>query len=718
MKVSFFGVKTNNLKNIDVRIAANKITAITGVSGGGKSSLAYETIYRKCRNEFLLIDDGGYEEANYIMDRSENLMPAVAIQQKNLNSNPRSTIYSFLSLYEYLVAAKTIALPNKLLKLNKPGNECPECCGSRISARLDIDKVIDADKRLLDNPFNCWQGAGKSKYTALILKVCDFYGIDKGKKFFEISNAEQDLLLSGESEDKFQVSYLINGKRRSRSERYIGALRELKELLSSKKISEFSHAEKFCSHTECSHCLGSGLNKVLYDGAEFLGVSFFEFLTKPIDSVIKSVDWAGYGAPILSLQRVLEASSILGIGYLSLSRSIPSLSGGELQKLKFGKVLSSQISNVIFVIDEISSQVNMVDHESMFNAMREVCFKGNTIILVEHCRYFIDQADEVINIGPGAGKDGGHLIDYVAPKHASLPLISLEGCSYFNTPRIWSNNVKGVSVRIPMNRLTGIYGVSGSGKSSFAKGLAASEKKVIHVTQNVLRGNSRSTVSTYMGLSDQIADLYSEVSGHDRDFFLAQSGKDNVCKTCDGASMIEYARGFEGVVKIECPACDGNRFSNLMDDVKFEGLNICEFYKAPLMDAEKIVPKKLKRKFNLLISLGLGHLSLGRKVASLSGGESKRLKMAKHLAAPKEDAILIVDEPGAGLDEVTALKVLAFIKSHSDLFKSIIVIDHKEIMLSSCDYCICFGPKAGEYGGEVIYIGGLYKAISDIWAGK
>lgn len=717
MKVNFLGVKTNNLKDINVSISANKITAITGVSGGGKSSLAYETIYKKCRNEFLLIDEGGYEEASYIIDKSENLMPAVAIQQKNLNSNPKSTIYSFLSLYEYLVAAKDTALPSNLLKLNKPGNECPECLGSRMSAKLDQVKVVEEEKRLADNPFNCWQGSGKNKYTALIIKMCESNGIDTEKKFCELSKAEQDILLNGESDNKFLVSYLINGKRRSRSEKYIGALRELKYLLSSNKISEYSHAEKYCSLTECSHCQGSGLNRLLYEGAAFLGVSFFDFLTKPINSILVGLDWTSYGAPLLALRRVLEASSLLGIGYLSLSRPIPSLSGGELQKLKFGKVLGSQISNVIFVIDEISSQVSMVDHVNIFNAMREVCSRGNTIILVEHCRYFIEKADAVINIGPGAGKYGGQLIDYVAPKYSPLPLMSLDGCSYFVTPRIWKNNVKGVSVEIPLNRLTGIYGVSGSGKSSFAKGFAASDKKVIHVTQDTLRGNTRSTVSTYMDLSDYVADIYSEISGQSRDYFLAQSGKANVCKTCDGSSTIEYARGFEGVVKIECPDCDGNRFSNLMDEFKLEGLNISEFYRASLIEIEEIIPLKLKRKIHMLISLGLGHLSLGRKIASLSGGESKRLKMAKYFSAPKKDTILIVDEPGAGLDEATALKVLNFIKSFSGIFKSILLIDHKEIVLSSCDYCICFGPKAGEQGGEVMYAGN-YKAISDIWQGK
>lgn len=706
--IRFYGIKTNNLKDLNISIPLNKITAITGISGGGKSSLAYETIYKKCRNEYSFISDGGFDSVSYNMDFCENIIPSIALKQKNSNVNPHSTIYSFISLSELIGFGGDFRLPSSLLKLNKPGNECPHCLGNRLKAALDIEKIVDANKDISENPFRCWSGVGKNKYSALLTKMCDSLNIASNTKFGDLKEDARQALLRGVSDTKYQVSYTVNGKRRSRSEIYIGPILELEGFLKSKKISEYSYAEKFCKLSECDFCNGSGLNKSKYESYMFRGVSFYDFLTLPIDRLIQIIDFDSDNEATVRLSASLKAVSSLGIGYLSLSRSIPSLSGGELQKLKFSKVVSSQISGVLFVIDEISAQVNYSDHNLILGFMREICSRGNTIILIEHSEFFIKEADVVLNIGPYAGASGGYLVEGLEFNKQALEVNDLSGCDYLRIEGLTKNNLKEVSVSLPINRVTGVYGVCGSGKSSFAKAISEKVEGTVYISQEVLKGNSRSTVATYLDLSDSVADMYSESTKSNRELFLAQSGKINVCPVCDGTALVDYVRGFEKTVKVECPECEGARFSNLADCMDLCGVNIKDFFNMAVLDVVRkdfaFLPR-LKSKLILLISLGLGHLSLGRKISSLSGGEAKRLKIAKFLHAPKPGSILIVDEPGSGLDDKTALSVLSFIKSLSRKFKSIIIIEHKDFLLKSCDHCLCFGPGAGSIGGKIVHAG-------------
>jgi len=707
--IRFYGIETNNLKKIDVFIPINKITAVTGISGGGKSSLAYDTIYKKCRNEYSFIDSGGFEEVSYSLKSCENIVPAIALKQKNSNVNPRSTLYSFLSLSELISSCGQIELPGNLLKMNKPGNECPFCSGNRVKASIDLKKIVEPEKRLIENPFKCWSGLGKGKYLALFTKMCESLSLDMSSRFCDLPPKIREKLLYGRSPEKFRVTYVADGKRRSRSEIYLGPATMIGDYLKSDKVSEYTLAEKFCVLANCTNCEGSGLNRAKYDSYEIFGVGFFAFLTLPVDVVVQKLMINSQNEATARLFSALSSISNLGIGYLSLSRSIPSLSGGEFQKLKFSRIINSQISGVLFVIDEISAQINSVDNAQIFSLMRDICARGNTIIMIEHNHYFIDRADVVYNIGPVAGAGGGFMLGDI--KSNEQPLLAdsnTEDFEFFLIEGITKNNLENVSVSVPINKVTGIYGVCGSGKSSFAKGVTEILEKTIYISQDLLKGNSRSTVATFLDLSDSIADMYAKTSDSSRELFLAQSGKLNVCPVCDGASVIDYVRGFDKTVKVTCPSCDGSRFAELADDILINEINIKSFFELSVVDLLSMpfeFPAKLMKRLQLIISLGLGHLSLGRKVSTLSGGEAKRLKIAKHLSAPKSNSVLIVDEPGSGLDNKTALEVMSFIKSLSKKFKAILIIEHKDLLLRSCDFCLCFGPGAGPDGGKIIHAG-------------
>lgn len=707
------GIKTNNLKGIDIVIPYQKIVALSGVSGGGKSSLAYNTIYSLCHQEFRSIESGYYEDASYDVQEFSGLIPSIAIKQVNTNINPRSTLYSYLNIYSLLSSIKdkdVFNAPFVKLKLNKPQNECNECDGLGEINNIDFSKVISSNLAIEENPINPWRDSSSNKGHSLLIAFCIDNGIDISKKLDQLTSQEENLILNGISREKYAVSYKLNGKPRKRTLNYQGIVHELKSDLSSGKKSLVTSARKYCSTITCKKCEGSRVCKTQYDSIHLSSLKFTDFLLLNFKEIHRIIIEQNIQDPALKkLTQTLESIISVGLGYLSLSRSIPSLSGGELQKLNFSKLLTSDISQILIVIDEISSQVHVSDYEKIISGLQKIRDRNNTILLVEHNSYFIKNSELVYWIGPKAGVLGGKLIEGEVTTDNKLPVNSLPDYTEFiNFTNIVKHNVQGLNLAIPQNKITVLVGKSGAGKSSIAKFIKDSYKDVEYISQELIRGNVRSTVASYLEINSVIANWYAKYFKTDSDFFFPSAGKPAACSLCDGKGVVSYARSFDSSVEVTCSKCNGKLFSEDSNKFKIDGQSVIELYDSSI---ENIItspndkPNKLKTIASVATSLGLGHLSINRKTTSLSGGELKRLKLLKSLIKSSKNKVLIIDEPGAGLDDITAHNVMNFIKQKVQDVASILLIDHKPSIFLMADYLVEIGPESGIKGGKIVYKG-------------
>lgn len=710
-KIELIGVSTNNLKSIDASFCKNKITSITGISGGGKSSLAYGSLYEKCRQEFMSIEVGYFDNSNYIIDSCKNIIPAVALKQKNYNINPRSTIYSYLNLSSVIssyINDENVSLRIDLLKINKPKNQCVSCNGLGVISTLDINKIIYNDIELIDNPFIPWRSSINNKKHKLLLEFCKSENINLNSLFKDLSKNEKLLLTSYSGCNTYSVNYKVSGKGRSRKIKYTGVVSELEGWLLSGSDSEKKQALKYCKSDICADCNGSRVNLSMYTDMFIGDLSFSELLVDPINNLLEKIK--NKRDQFDRLYNLLNDIKNSGLGYLSLNRSIPTLSGGELQKLNFSRISSTEITGLLVVIDEISSQVHASDYSLLINGIKNIKEKGNTVVLVEHNQLFIEKSDSVIEIGPVAGKCGGYIVE--SPSHINLNSIvkkEVPSVNYFEVKRININNVKNVDISFPESSISVLVGKSGSGKSSIAKYINENILNTIYVSQELIKANVRSTVATLTGLNKKISKLFSEKYNIEDSFFNISESSSIVCDNCSGKGVIRISRSFESDIESICPTCNGELFNENSEEFSIKEYSIKDIYNLSLTELKKIRIKGINKIVEDAISLGLGHLSLNRKTQTLSGGELKRLKLLINLPIKnRARKILIIDEPGGGLDDFTSKKVMEFIQSFKSNYKSIIIVDHKPSIFICADYIIEVGPGSGDMGGKVIFTGSAY----------
>ena len=707
--IRLFGVNTNNLKNIDVQFFKNNITAITGISGGGKSSLAYGSLYELSRQEFNSIESGYFDNSNYKIEKAENIIPAVGLKQKNTNINPRSTIYSYLnfsSLISSVIFHENISVKSEHLKINKPANYCKSCDGMGEVFTASTSKVVDFNKKIKDNPFIPWCSNISDKKYKLLLEYCNDEKISLDCKFSDLTIRQKQLLTEVESTKDYEINFKHVSKRRKKKLKFVGVIREINDDLHFGTESSQKSVLKYCQSNVCSSCHGSRIDVDTYKSSFICGIPFYEFLSKPIKSLVVEINKAS--SYPLQLHKMLTDINRIGLGYLSLSRSIPTLSGGELQKLNFSKLCNSAITGIMIVIDEISSQVHACDFSVLINEIKGLKDRGNTIVLVEHNEHFIRHSDHVLEIGPFPGDKGGYLLN---PQQeitsTTFPLLTAEKqYAFFSVKNINKNNVCGVDLKIPENAVVALVGKSGSGKSSVAKHIYETFIGCTYISQDLIKGNIRSTVATLTGLNKKVSKIFSLFFSMDDTFFSINESSPIVCTNCCGKGVIKVSRSFERDIEMVCPACEGRLFNEHAERYKINDLSIKDIYD---LSFETICELKFFEPNLLLenaIKLGLGHLSLNRKSQTLSGGELKRLKILINLPVRnRSDRILIIDEPGSGLDDRTSLNVISFIKEFAINFKSIIIIDHKPPIFLNSDYVIELGPESGDGGGKVVFTG-------------
>lgn len=723
-KIIIRGLRQNNLKNVSLDIPKGKIVVFTGVSGSGKSSIVFDTIaaesQRQMNETYTAFMRGRlpkYEKPK--VERIDNLSASVIVDQSRLGGNARSTVGTISDMYAALrLLYARIGTPHvgtaSYFSFNDPNGMCKTCSGIGKILDLDIERAIDPEKSwnegMLELPAF---GVGNyywKQYTGSGL-------FDLDKKYRNYTQEERNLLLFG--------SRIPGGPREHK--KVEGIKTQFQRLCLMKGPEEQSDytlrkLNQFMEEKTCPVCHGRRLNekslscKVAgYSIDQMCAMEFTE-----LDKVLQTIDDPRAKTIVNSLTASLTRMIDIGLPYLSMDRESSTLSGGEAQRLKLVRYMGSSLTGMTYIFDEPSTGMHPRDVYRMTRLLQSLRDKGNTVLVVEHDKDVISIADEVIDVGPLAGKNGGQVLF-----QGSYEALLLSGTRTGNAlkqitplkaaPRIPKDflpvrdacvhNLKNVSVDIPLNVLTVITGVAGSGKSSLIRDVFAKQyaDRVVLVDQSPVTATGRSTPSTFLGFFDEIRKVMAVKNGVNASLFSFNSK--GGCPVCGGRGMIVTELVFMDPVTTVCEACEGKRYSEEALSYQYQGKNIVEILEMSAGEAYEFFKdnRKLRKALGAMIEVGLPYLSLGQPLSTLSGGERQRVKLAKYL--DKKGNIYVLDEPTTGLHASDVQKVMELLDSLVDRGNTVIVIEHNLDVMKQADWLIDVGPDGGTAGGEIVFSG-------------
>lgn len=676
------GIETNNLQNIDVELKKKGINLIIGPSGSGKSSLAYDTIAQIGQHEFLAMFADDVSEPSYKVKSFSNMVAAVPIKQSNHNNNMRSTIGTYFGLNRSigLIYATMLDLSEDLFVLNKESNLCENCHGLGYISQLDYNKILNYNVPLKNNPFKCWNRY-KDYYSQMIVNYCCDKGIDSNKTFRELTDKEKQLLLYGESGSKYSVRYKKTHTFSRRTSKFYGVL------TGEPMLSDYKIGKDYYSDFECKCCQGKKYSKQL-DDYKVQGLSIGEFMTLDfsalryvVEELFRMNSDTRLKFTISSLKAFLDKAVELNLGHLCFHRSIPTLSGGELQRLRMVQVFTTQLSDLIIVLDEPMAGLSGIEKRTIFDNVISIS-KKHTVVLVDHGDMFYRVADKVFALGEKGGNLGGKLIDVdeFLKKQIVIKKINPPATTIQITVNLESNIYKyrGVAVSFAENCMNLITGYSGVGKSTLLREyLPQFFDSYLYINQKPLMGNKNSCVATVIDISNKISECFAKKSKKDKKFFSNLTGNDGVCPVCAGAGYIDYGGNFHQVTRIECRECEGTGFNKILKKFKIKGKSIFDVWKMTLdeaityfQDIEESVSKICVTASDVM----LGHLRVGQATATLSGGENIRIKIMR--AYKSKAKIIGVDEPFKGLSNREIDAVANYLDKIRQKQKTVLVIDH------------------------------------------
>lgn len=740
----------NNLKNVTVNIPINDFTCITGPSGCGKSSLVFDTIYAESQRNFLesmSFNLFGQKLMNKPKVESiENLKPALKLSQNYYNVNPRSTIGTITDLSYYLrtIFALIYSDVNKVhvdmnyFSSNNPTSCCKHCDGTGEEYVLAEEMVIpDKNKKLSEGAILYYKGNKSSLEFKLLEKICDHYNIDIELPFNKLKKKQINDLLYRNEKVVFEINFKNQkGKHRKKKVSSIGAMNELSNKLKDVSIpSVYQSISKYIKKAKCSYCDGQKLKQKLLDfkicdknisDVEDLALIEIQNWLKTVkEKYEKNAYFQQLNQLSDSIEERIKKMIEINLGYLSLGRSVPTLSGGEIQRVRISNQLNCSLNGILYILDEPCRGLHYKNVLSIINATKELVNKGNTVIAIEHNKQYIVESDKIIDMGPRGGKDGGYIVDTDFDKKKIKNNISFKKPraieEYIHLINVNYNNLKDVSFVIPCKCVTCITGVSGSGKSSLISVLSKSisqgkaincEKievpskleKVVRVDQQPIGKNPRSTVVSYLEIYDNLRDIFASTDMAKKHKLTPTEFSMNVpggrCEVCQGTGMKKIELQYLSDSYIECPECKGKRFNELVLSCVYNGLNIAQVLDSPISDLISIFEKhkNILSMLNFMDKIGLGYLSLGQMSMTLSGGEAQRVKLAKALGTNHKDKRLyILDEPTSGLNEKDIIKIKDLLNALVDNGHTIVIVEHNlEFIAEISDYIVDLGSKAGK----------------------
>lgn len=819
-KIIVHGAREHHLKNICFEIPKGKLVALTGPSGSGKSSIAVEVLQKECLRELLeslgmTTDHISKAKVDHIM----GLSPAIGVSQRVTDFNPRSTVGTktgILTILRNLFASigrqpcagcgKSVKQPlqdkNKLTTIEEESSskkktrsyfQCPNC-GQQLEKLkmahfsfnaisgaceackgvgeligVNIPKLLSEEKTIRNGGVSIWDEATAKYYEGVIQAASRHYHFpfDTSLALRNYTKEQRNFLLYGTAFPDFVKAHQnVKEPKKVSDGKFEGIVPYLLTRYKSDPSKLPSAFKKYISHEPCLACQSARLGKIgrettvggktIMDVAELSLCQLFEWINA-LEAQVSEDE-----SQILSTLSgaIKERTSNLievGLGYLTLNRSLPTLSAGESQRVKLACVLGSGLTGVLYVLDEPTTGLHPHDTAKLLKTMRMIQEAGNTVLVIEHDMDIIKNVDYIIDVGPGGGRKGGEIVvagtpaalmacsasitgKYLARKAPTLLNCPLESKAnkVLTVCGVTEHNLKGIDVAIPINQLVVLTGVSGSGKSTFLFGIldkaarqhfnGASEtpgkhvsihglshfNRVVTVDQVTIRKtqSSRSNVATYTKLFDLIRDLFASLSeakvrGLGADKFSFNTS-DQRCENCNGAGVVAIDMAFMPDVEMECPICNGMRFNDEVLSVKFQGHHIVDILDMAICEAAALFSEhqSIFVLLDLMKQVGLDYLTLGQSTATLSGGEAQRIKLAAELSkSGRESTLYLLDEPTTGLHPQEVEKLLAILRKLVSKGNTVIVIEHNLDVICEADTIIDFGPGGGVAGGEIVAVG-------------
>jgi len=715
--ITVTGAREHNLRDISVAIPKHQLTVVTGVSGSGKSSLVFDTIAAESRRQLnqtfsSFVRNRLPSFGRPDVDAVENLPAAIVVDQKRLGGNSRSTVGTITDIHSLMRLLWSRAGTPHLgestaFSFNDPAGMCPRCQGLGTVKSVDVEQLVDRELSLNDGAirFPTFQVGGWTWRTFTGSRLFDN---DKPLKHFTAD--EWAAFLHGADAMVQRPTDTAPVPKQ-----YEGLLPRFERIWLPKDVESLkgrtrADYERVVSQQICPDCGGARLSaaarSVTVDGWSIAECAALE--AEQLVEVVRGM--TGADPVVAALVAQLDRLVSIGLGYLTMDRPTTTLSGGESQRVKMVRHLGSTLTDLLYVFDEPSVGLHPADVAQLTTLLKTLRDKGNTVLVVEHDPAVVAVADHVVDLGPGAGADGG-AIGYEGDLAGLASADTPTGRQYGRTrtlndrPRTPAgvleirgatrHNLRAVDVDVPTGVLTAVTGVAGSGKSTLVHGFVPD---AVLIDQRGVHASRRSTPATYTGVLDLVRKLFADANGVPGALFSPNA--DGGCPECDGLGLIYTDLAFLDQLVSTCERCGGRRFTEEALRHTYKGVDIGEVFAMSAREAQALFQDdRLAR----LVDVGLGYLSLGQPLTTLSGGERQRLKLATELTKPSQ--VYVFDEPTTGLHPRDVDELVGLFDRLVDTGATVIVIEHDLDVVRRADHVIDLGPGPGRHGGRVLFTG-------------
>ncbi|MER6977223.1 ATP-binding cassette domain-containing protein [Streptomyces carpinensis] len=742
------GAREHNLKGVDVDVPRDALAVFTGVSGSGKSSLAFGTIYAEAQRRYFesvapyarrLIHQVGAPKVGEI----SGLPPAVSLQQRRSTPTSRSSVGTVTNLSNSLRMLFSRAgdyppgaerLDSDAFSPNTAAGACPECHGlGQVHRTEEALLVPDASLSIREGAIAAWPGAWQGKNLRDIL---DALGYDVDRPWRELPAEQREWILFTDEQPVVTVHPVREADRIQRpyqgtymsADRYV-----MKTFADSKSATLRAKAERFLVSAPCPVCRGSRLRAEAL-AVTFAGRTIAELAALPLSELAEVLRGTTEPARVLTddLKSRIAPVVELGLGYLSLDRAAPTLSAGELQRLRLATQLRSGLFGVVYVLDEPSAGLHPADTEALLTVLQRLKAAGNSVFVVEHHLDVVRGADWLVDVGPRAGEHGGRVL-HSGPV-AGLAEVAESATARFlfgrgaaparpvRPPRgqlkvgpVTRHNLHGVTAEFPLGAFTAVTGVSGSGKSTLIGAITedlAGVGRLVCVDQKPIGRTPRSNLATYTGLFDVVRKVFAGTDaarelgyGVGRFSFNVAGGR---CETCQGEGFVSVELLFLPSTYAPCPDCGGARYNPETLQVTYRGRNIAQVLDLTVEGAAEFFADTpaVARSLGALLDVGLGYLRLGQPATELSGGEAQRIKLASELQRGRRGHTLyLLDEPTTGLHPADVEVLMRQLHGLVDAGHTVIVVEHDMSVVAGADWVVDLGPGGGDAGGRIVAAG-------------